>query len=515
LLKELLTTHGEHWAHIKEFLLKDYIWNSVILVVFVGLIVAIIGTYLSWNLSHYNHKHNGLKFALLFIPMAIPPYIGGYIYGGIFSYGGTLERLFRTFDIKPVHIDMLSMSGAIFVFSLFLMPYVVLITKSFFHKLPASYLESSRLLGQTSGQTFRKIILPLSRGAIIGGTVLVILEVLNDYGLVQYFGITTFSTAIYKTWFGLGDISSAIRLASILMIFVFVILSGEQLLRGRMQISQPRALAKSDQKKEPSKIQKTIFTFIFGTYIFFSVIVPIGQLIHWSIIASKKVAFRGMFTVIKDTIVLAIIVTIFVILCGLIIGNFNRLKKSVTSKIYSRIIILGYSIPASIIAVAVLTFFISFDRFLKPIYQIFELKNLFLTSSLTMLMFALIIRFMAIGFNGIESGFKKMGSKYYEASKLLGKGEIKTFFNVDLPLLKPAIISASILTFVDVLKELPLTLILRPFNYNTLATQVYTYAGDEMIHEASIYALIIIAISASALVILQLIQKEKKNDTSQ
>ncbi len=183
------------------------------------------------------------------------------------------------------------------------------------------------------------------------------------------------------------------------------------------------------------------------------------------------------------------------------------------TKIYARIVILGYSIPASIIAIAILVFFISIDRSMAGIYGFVGAKNLFLTSSIAMLIFALTIRFMAIGFNNIESGFSKMGVKYYEASKLLGRNEWQTFIHVDLPILKPAIIGAMILTFVDVLKELPLTLILRPFNFETFATRVFTYAGDEMIHEASIYALIIVAISTSALLILLRLRRDKNAKT--
>lgn len=510
LLVELFSEQGEYWEHIKTYLLNEYIFNSTLLVVTVGLITSVVGTFFSWTLTQYDFKYNKLMFITLYIPLAIPTYIAGYVYGGIFGYSGTLERIFRNFGLNPIHIDVYSMGGTIFVFSLFLMPYVILVTKSFYHKLPASYFESSKLLGKTSLQTVFKVVLPMSRGAILGGTVLVILEVLNDYGLVKYFGIPTFSTAIYTTWFGLGDVSSAIRLAAFLMIFVFVILTAENFTRGRGRVSQPRALAKFSKKKKPGKVLFWTFITTYSLYVLFSLIIPITQLIYWSVIASGNVILRGLPKVLFDTLLLSVSVTLIVLVFGIIIGNFNRLKKSFISKIYSRIVILGYSIPASIIAIAVMTFFIKTDRAFSGMYKIFELKNLFLTSSIFMLIFALSIRFMAIGFNSIESGYKKMGIKYYEASKLLGKGDFHTFFKVDLPLLKPAIISAFILTFVDVLKELPLTLILRPFNYSTLASRAFTYAGDEMIHEASVYALIIIGLSVCSLIGMNFIQKEKK-----
>jgi len=411
--------------------------------------------------------------------------------------------------LKPIKIDILSMGGAVFVFSLFLMPYVMLVTKGFFNRLPKNIEESSRLLGKSRFQTFYKIILPMSRGAIIGGVILVALEVLNDYGLVKYFGIPTFSTAIYTTWFGLSDVDGAIRLASSLMIIVIIILLVEQFFRGRGRLSQAKAVPGSGTKKAVPIGYKILFYIVGTIYLLLSLIIPVAQLIHWSTLAKDTVVLRNLDKILKNTLITAIIVTIVIIICSIIIGNLNRLHSGIITKIYARIVIVGYSIPASIIAIAVLVFFIAADRSLGGIYGFFGLKNLFMTSSVFMLIFALTIRFMAIGYNSVESGFSKMGLKYYEASKLLGKGEWHTFTKVDLPILKPAIISAMILTFVDVLKELPLTLILRPFNFDTLATKVYTYANDEMIHEGSIYALMIIGVSTLALVFLLGFRKEK------
>lgn len=512
LVVELFKPATDSWDHIKEFLLGKYIINSLILIFSVASITAVVGTFFSYSLSKYNFKFSKTINMLLYIPLAIPVYIGGYIYGGFFGNFGTLDRILLKMGFGIARIDVYSMKGAIFVFSLFLMPYVVLITKSFFHRFPASYIETSKLLGRSNIETFFKVVLPMSRGSIIGATVLVILEVLNEYGLVKYFGIPTFSTAIYTTWFGLGDIQSAIRLASYLMIIVFSILLIENISRRNIRVSNSRTLTRRSKKENPSTILKVVFYTVYSIYIIFSVIIPLLQLIYWSTLANSDIIKRDFYPLVSNTLTVAVIVTILVIVSGIIIGNYKRLSENKISKLYSKIVILGYSIPASIIAVTVLLTFISIDRFLKPLYAVFELKSLFLTSSIVLLIFALTIRFMAIGFNSIESGFNKMGKKYYEASRVLGKSAFVTFFKVDLPILKPAIISALILTFVDILKELPLTLILRPFNFDTLATKVFTYASDEMIHEASIYALLIIGVSIVMLIILQMIQKEKIND---
>ncbi len=510
ILLKLFNPPTESWLHIKQYVLADYLKNSMFLVIGVSCFTGLLGTFFAWSLARYKWKFGLLLEALLFLPIAIPPYIAGYVYGGIFTPFGTLDRILSRLNMSRISIDILSIGGAIFVFSLFLMPYVMLVTRGFFEKIPRNIEESSRLLGKTQIQTFFSVILPMARGSIVGGLVLVILEVLNDYGLVKYFGIPTFSTAIYTTWFGMSDVDGAVRLAASLMSLVMILLFIEQMLRGHGKLSQTRAVSSSSKKKIPTRPYRILFGFVTSLYLLFALFIPIAQLISWSLIAKQTSVMRQFGKIMFNTLSIGVLVTVLVVISGVLIGNLTRLRPGIISKIYARIVILGYSIPASIIAIAVLVFFIAIDRSLGDVYNLFGFKKLFLTSSPIILIFALTIRFMAIGFNNIESGYSKMGKKYYEASKLLGKGEWETFYKVDFPMIKPAIISASILAFVDVLKELPLTLILRPFNFDTLATRVYTYAGDEMIHEASVYSLMIIAVSVIALIILTKIRNGVK-----
>ncbi|BES65127.1 iron ABC transporter permease [Gottschalkiaceae bacterium SANA] len=511
MLAGLFQPVSENWEHIRTIVLERYVKNTLVLLGAVGLVTASVGTFLSWSLTQYDFKWNQVKMSLLLLPLAIPPYIGGYVYGGIFNYSGTLERIFRSLGWAPIHIDMLSMSGAIFVFSIFLMPYVILVTRGFFYRLPASYFESARLLGHSRFQTFFRVILPMSRGVIAGGTVLVLLEVLNDYGLVRYFGVPVFSTAIYSAWFGLGDVQSAIRLAMILMGIVFVVLFTEQKLTQSIPTVPAKADARIRRRNKPSKWLWWSFHSVYFLYLGAGVLIPVAQLLAWSKMASKQVIMRGLPSLIGNTLKLGLIVTVGVILCGLIIGNYQRLKNNFWGRFYSKLVVLGYSIPAPIIAVAVLLFFVQVDQSLQGTYQWLGLKNAFLTGSLFLLIFALTLRYMAIGYNSLSAGFNRIGRRYYDAARTLGASGWRSFWHVDFPMLKPAIFSAILLTFVDVLKELPLTLILRPFNFDTLATRVFTYAGDEMIHEASVYALLIIGVSGLALITMQAIQKRRKS----
>ena len=226
-------------------------------------------------------------------------------------------------------------------------------------------------------------------------------------------------------------------------------------------------------------------------------LIPTLQLIHWATLTYRKILSTKFVTLMMNSISIALVSSVLIVCIAIVIANYCRINDGLISKIYSKITVAGYSIPGAVIAIGVIVFFINIDHRMYWFYKMVSPNSgkLVLTTSILMLMFAYIIRFLAIGYNSVESGFEKVGIKFFEASRTLGMGVTETFLKVDLKMIKPAVLSAFILVFVDVLKELPLTLILRPFNFNTLATKSFEYANDEMIHEASIPSLIIIIIS--------------------
>lgn len=512
LIIRLLNPVSPNWNHIKAYLLNEYIANSLALIFSVAIFTGLIGTFLSYGLCRFEFKYEKAMNILLYIPMAIPVYIGGYIYGGFFGNFGTIHRIFISLGIPYNRPDIFSLGGSVFVFSLFLSPYVVLISKSFFKSISKSYFDVSKTLGHNELSTFFRVILPMSKGAIISGIILVILEVLNEYGLVKYFGVPTFSTAIYSTWFGLGDLDSAIRLSSILMVVVFIILFFQGKFEESKMVSDSKSISNRPQRIKGSNRFYIIYSITFILYLTFSVLIPIAQLVYWSYLAIGTIKLNDLFNILTNTIIMASAITLAVLFSSLIVSNCKRLINTKVSNLYSRLIILGYSVPASIISIALLNYFLSVDRLLDPMYLYFGAKKMLITSTILLLCLALTIRYMAIGFNSIDSGLRKIGMNYHNSGRILGASPLKSFVLIDLPMLKHSIISALILTFVDVLKELPITLILRPFNFDTLSTKVFTYASDEMIHEASVYALMIISISLILLLILQFIRKESQYD---
>ena len=336
------------------------------------------------------------------------------------------------------------------------------------------------------------------------------MEVLNDYGVVKYFGIQTFSTAIFQTWFGLGDLESSIKLAASLMGIVIFILIIERLLRGGKQYSysttkvRPLPLVKLKGKKA---VFATLYTVVIFSVAF---LIPILQLIDWVILTLGKVPIEDVLLYTKNSITVAGLGAFLIIVFSLVIGNFSRVVNHKFAKVLPKLTVLGYSIPGVVVAVAVITTFIALDRFLAPVYQFFGIESeLVLSVNLFMLISAYIIRFFAIGYNSIESGFDKIGTNFRDASRMLGANSLRTFFKIDVPMMKGAIISGFILVFVDILKEIPLTLILRPFNYDTLATKAFQYASDEKIMEASQASLLIVGVSTIAIFVFHKLLREE------
>lgn len=500
ILLNLFKEANDNWLHIKEYLLGEYIVNSFILVFFTAIFTIIIGTSLAWIISVYDFPLRSFFRWGLILPLAIPPYIGAYTYNGLLNYTGFIQSFFRNnfnIYINQKYLDIMSIKGAIFIFTLFLFPYVYTITKAFLEKQSSSLIENARVLGRNPLEIFIYVVLPISRVAIIGGTSLAILEVLNDYGVVKYFGVATFSTAIFKTWFAMGDIISAIRLSAILMFLVFGLLALEKLLRGRKKYSYTTSKIRPISRLQLKGV-KRILAFFYCLLIFsLGFLIPTLQLIHWAFLTYEKILNIKFLGLMFNSILIALVTSLIIVIVALIIANNSRINDNFISRIYSKITVVGYSIPGAVIAIGVIVFFVGLDNKLYVLYKLIDpnIGKLVLSSSFAMLIFAYVIRFLAIGFNSIESGFEKVGKGFFEASKTLGMSSIKTFFKVDYPMIKPAILTGFLMAFVDILKELPLTLILRPFNFDTLATKAFEYANDEMIHEASIASLIIIIIS--------------------
>lgn len=507
LFANLFTQPNENWYHIKTYLLRDYISNTLIIISFTGLFTVLAGSSLAWLVTAYDFPGRRIFSWALILPLTIPPYIAAFTYNGIFNYTGVVQRFFRNVlevQVNPKWFDIMNIQGAIFIFTVFLFPYVYTVTRAFLANQSASLVENARLLGRNSLEIFIQVVLPISRGAILGGMTLVIFEVLNDYGVVSYFGVQTFSTAIFKAWFSMGDIETAVKLSGVLMAIVMGVLLVERALRGRKRYSFTTSKVRPIVRTRLKGMKGTLVSLVCLVFLSLGFIIPVLQLLVWSTLTYEKVLDAEFLRLLGNSLEVALIAAFMILVIAVIISNFSRIQDSLMAKLFPKVTLLGYSIPGAVLSMGVILFFIDLDHKLVGVYKAFnpESMTLVLSSSILMLIFAYSTRFLSVGYQSIEAGFEKVGKKFFEASRLLGNGVTQTFFKVDLPMIKPAVISALALVFVDIIKELPLTLILRPYNFNTLATRAYEYATDEMIHEAAVPSLLIILASIASVYLL-------------
>lgn len=502
--KGIFLPSNEIFEHIKNTVLNEYLYNTLIISIGVVVISGILGVSLAWFVSVFDFPFRKFFSIILILPLAIPSYIGGYIYSDMFSYTGSITRFFTKIGIN-LRIDILNIYGAIIVFSLFFYPYVFIIMKSYFRKSSKNMVEVSLSLGKNLTTTFFKVILPLSRVAIISGISLVLMETLNAYGLVSYFGVNTFSIGIFRAWLSLGDITSALKLSAILVIFIFLILYIENKSRGKRKYSI--STKSKPLKRIKIKGGKSFLIFSYCLLVsLISFIIPVLQLFYWMALSYLDFNYLELLEVFKNSLLITLVACTVVVIVSIIISNTMRLKKDMI--FLEKIVNMGYSIPGAVIAIGVMTIFIFLDRNFKGIYNFLGIeKSLFLSSSYFILIFAYLVRFLAVSYSSIDSTFKKIGLSYHQVSRTFGFGIMKTFFKVDLPMIKPAIFSSFILVFIEIIKELPLTLILRPFNFNTLSTLAQQYANDEMLQESSIPSLMIIFLCSIAVLIFT--RKEK------
>ena len=499
ILISLFKGTGEMWEHITSYFLIDYIQNSIILLLGSGIICFVIGTSSAWVVSRYKFKGRKIVEWLLFMPLAIPSYIVAYTYVGLFGYGGSFIKFINYLGFNNIdNIEMMNIYGLVWVLSFSLYPYVYASTRLIFQSYPTRLKDTASLLGASKNKYFFKIALPLASPAIIGGLFLVFMEVLNDYGAAKYYGINTFTTGIFRTWTALEDLQSSIYLSAILVVLVFVLVLIVKWLRGRRSYNL-KTYNSNDQdeiyRKDLKGLKKIIFLTIVFVPILFGFLFPFLQLIIWGLQTFESMFNSELLNIGIQTLFLGLstsIIIVFLATSLIYLSKWNYLKQlNVTSKLAT----LGYVIPGAIIGIGVIKSSHSITEYFSTYHNI--KIGYIIYNSILVLIYAYVFRFIAVAFNSIESNTLKLSKSLSESSNLLGFGKIKTFFKIDFPLIKNALLTSFILVFIDVIKELPLTLILKPYNLSTLAIKAYEYAEDERVAEAALPALFLIFIIGS------------------
>jgi len=491
---------GEYSSIIKNTFLYDYVFNSLSLLLGVLLLTFVIGVTGAYLVSFYLFPGaNFFKWALI-LSFAVPSYIYAYSLTAFFENYGTafsiLKNLFGEGDYNSLIPKFDGMMGAILSISFSLFGYVYVLTRASFYYQSQNLIELGRNLGFTKQKSFLKIILPSARPAIVAGLSLVAMETLSDFGSVSFFGISTLTTGIYNAWISFDDLALANQLSFYLLIFILGLFILENLSRKKAQYHSP---SKGGFKKKSLTTLYGLrawlaFSFCFLVF-FISFLFPVLQMLYWTVIFPKHLADLNLFELFSNTIILVLLSSIVLIGFAFISNYGNRLSRSKFLEILTTFSISGYAIPGIILAVAFITFISWFDNNIINLFEIRNIKSIFIGSVLG-LVIVYFIRFYSLASNGIKSGYLKINYSIDESAYLLGYSKFKTFKNIHIPYLKNSIMLIGILIAIEIIKELPITLIMRPFNFETFATQAYIFASQDLLEAAAAPSLFLILIAS-------------------
>lgn len=507
ILTNVLTGQANVWQHLIDTVLADYISSSLILMLGVGSGSLLLGVPTAWLTSVCRFPgHKWLAWALL-LPLAVPAYIIAYTYTGLLDFAGPVQSLIR--DLTGLSygeywfFEVRSLAGAIVMLSLVLYPYVYLMARAAFLEQSANTLEVSRSLGYSHTRSFFKLALPLARPAIVAGVTLALMETLADYGTVKYFGVTSFTTGIMRTFNGFGDAAAASQLASVLLLFVTFLILMERYSRRRISYHSSGIRKASNRKIELTRQQGILAACVCFLPVLFGFIVPALQLLYWAIFSAQSID-AAFFKLAWNSLYLAALAALIAVLLALVLAYASRLNKRPTVQASVTVAGLGYALPGTIIAIGIIIPFAWLDhQIIAWVKQTFEVRlGLILSGTLFALLFAYTVRFMAVSLGAVQSGLGKITPSLDAAGRSLGYKPLDVLRKIHVPLLKSSVLTALLIVFVDVLKELPATLILRPFNFNTLAVRAFELASDERLADAAPASLMIVLVGLAPVILL-------------
>ena len=500
---------NENWQHLLDNLLLEYVINSLWLIIGVSFGVLSMGIVAAWLTSSCEFPGRRILSWALLLPLAIPAYIVAYTYTGMLEFSGPVQTQLREWfgwgfgDYWFPEIR--SLVGAVCMLSLVLYPYVYMMARAAFLEQSVSVLNASRTLGDTPLSGFFSVALPLARPAIITGLSLALMETLADYGTVQYFGISTFTTGIFRTWYGLDDSVTTTQLASLLLTFVIVLIVLERYSRHRAQFHNLTNTANNDAQRFKLSGWKAFSALVACSLpVIFGFVLPAGQLLFWTVTTAQTTLNADFFTLASNSLVLASIAALSAVVLALLLGYAKRLLDAPTVRVSVFIASMGYAIPGTVIAIGVMLPFAWFDNTLDQwLRESFGISSgLLLSGTLFALVFAYTVRFLSVSIQAVDAGLSKIKPSMDDAGRSLGLSPLGVLKEIHFPLIKGTVLTALLLVFVDVLKELPATLILRPFNFNTLAVRAYEMASDEQLADAGAPALMIVLVGLIPVILL-------------
>jgi len=501
---------GDAWPHLLEHVLPRTIADTLMLLIGVGVLVVSIGTSLAWLLTAYDFPGRRIFEWALLLPLAVPTYIVAYAYLDLLHpigpFQSALRALFGITNPRDLWFpDVRSMGGCILVLSFVLYPYVLIPTRAMFLMQAGSLIEVARTLGAGRRRVFFNVALPLARPAIAVGASLALMEALNDIGASEFLGVRTLSVSIYATWINRSNLPGAAQIALAMMVLVVSLILLERWARRRQRyVSQAQRARRA--KPRPLTGWKALGAFVLALLpVLFGFIFPALYLADAAI---ARLRFAGipadLFAQIMNTVLMAGIATLVAVVIGFVLAYSQRLTRAPASDAAMRVASLGYAVPGTVLAIGLLAPLFALDNALADALEhMFGISvGLILSGSGAALVYAYVVRFLAISSGGVESGFAKLSPSLDHAARVLGETAMGTMRRVHLPLLRPALGAAALLVFVDCMKELPATLLLRPLNFETLATHLYGEAVRGTYEDGSIAALCIVLVGLAPVMLL-------------
>lgn len=492
--------HGdtEVMSHLADTVLLNYVSNTIWLVLGVSYGTLSIGIVCAWLVSVCEFPGRRWFQWMLLLPMAMPAYIIAYTYTGMLDFAGPVQTSLREWfgwgygDYWFPEIR--SLWGAMVMLSLVLYPYVYLLARAAFMQQSVAALEASRILGAGPWQSFFKVALPMARPAIIAGLTLALMETLADYGTVQYFGVDTFTTGIFRTWYGLGDSAAAAQLSAMLLVMVFALVAIERYSRRRVRYHHHSLQRARQPRYQLSRRQASLAVLACLLPLLFGFLLPFVQLLVWALETAAEMVDAAYLQLVFNSLILASMAALLALILALFMAYGQRLRPVLGVQIAVRVASMGYAIPGTVIAVGVMIPLAMLDQTLDS-----WLRNnwgissgLLFSGTLVALMFAYIVRFLAVSIGTVEAALTKIRPSMDDAARSLGYSPGQVLRRVHMPIMRVSLLTAVLMVFVDVLKELPATLILRPFDFNTLAVRAYELASDERLADASTAAVAIV-----------------------
>ncbi len=498
------------WPHLWDTVLLRYISNTLMLMTGVAVGTLCIGVSTAWLVTRYEFPGRSIFNWALLLPFAVPAYVIAYIYTDLLEFAGPVQSALRaTFGWKLANEywfpSIRSLPGAITMMVLVLYPYVYLLARAAFLEQSASVLEAAKILGGSSRSRFFRIALPMARPAIVVGLAMALMETLNDFGTVDYFAVRTLTSGLYDVWLGMNNLGGGAQIASLLLLFVMVLVGLEKVSRRHREHYQPTAsrFRKLNRRKLVGKSAAfaTISCFL---PVLLGFLLPAWVLLNYSIRYFEQSYTEDFRQIALNSVGLSATAAVAAVSVGILLSYSQRLRPTRLLKTSVNISSLGYAVPGAVLAIGVIIPFAAIDNgidaFMRSQFDIST--GLLLSGTVFALVFAYTVRFLAVAYGSVDASMKKISPHMDDAARSLGHSSLTILSRIHLPLMKSGVLTAALVVFVDCMKELPATLVLRPFNFDTLATHVYQFASDELIGEAALGSLLIVLVGLVPVVLL-------------